>query len=122
MKPYCIPVEHLNDSNSQYLCLWGAVSSILTVPDGMGGIDPTGLEISGTLMLRGACGESVGDWPSISIMQLGGGSTFLFIVAQGTTTRGEARWQLRTFRMPMSKPHVLGNPPVWLHNGTYREL
>jgi len=30
--------------------------------------------------------------------------------------------KLRTFRMPMSKPHVLGNPPVWLHNGTYREL
>jgi hypothetical protein len=72
MKPYdyCIPVEHLNDSNSQNLlnqivdisstfCLWGAVSSILTVPDGMGGIDPTGLEISGTLMLRGACGESL---------------------------------------------------------------
>ena len=27
-------------------------------------------------------------------MQLGGGSTFLFIVAQGTTTRGEARWRL----------------------------
>jgi hypothetical protein len=27
-------------------------------------------------------------------MQLGGGSTFLFIVAQGTTTRGEARWWL----------------------------
>ena len=33
-----------------------------------------------------------------------------------------ASWELRTFRMPMSKPHVLGNPPVWLHNGTYREL
>ena len=70
MKPYCIPVEHLNDTNSQKLlnqvvdisstfCLWGAVSSILTVPDGMGGIDPTGLKISGTLMLRGACGESL---------------------------------------------------------------
>jgi len=70
MKPYCIPVEHLNDTNSQKLlnqivdisstfCLWGAVSSILTVPDGMGGIDSTGLEISGTLMLRGACGESL---------------------------------------------------------------
>ena len=27
-------------------------------------------------------------------MQLEGGSTFLFIVAQGTTTRGEARWWL----------------------------
>jgi hypothetical protein len=51
----------LNDNNSEKLnqafdissifCLW-EVSSILTVPDGMGGIDPTGLEIPGTLMLR----------------------------------------------------------------------
>ena len=44
------------------------------MPDGMGGIDPTQLEITGTLMLRGVW-RVVGDWPSISILQLGGGST-----------------------------------------------
>ena len=54
----------LNDKNSQKIlnqvvdissafCLWGAVSSILTLPDGMGGIDPIQLEMTGTLMLRG---------------------------------------------------------------------
>ena len=44
------------------------------MPDGMGGIDPTQLEITGTLMLRGVW-RVVSDWPSISILQLGGGST-----------------------------------------------
>ena len=43
------------------------------MPDGMGGIDPTQLEITGTLMLRGVW-RVVGDWPPISILQLGGGS------------------------------------------------
>ncbi len=36
--------------------------------------------------------------------------------------KGQVGRELATFRMPMSKPHVLGNPPVWLHSGTYREL
>jgi hypothetical protein len=44
------------------------------MPDGMGGIDPTQLEITGTLMPRGVW-RVVGDWPSISILQLGGGWT-----------------------------------------------
>ena len=33
-----------------------------------------------------------------------------------------SRRQLRTFCILMSKPHVLGNPLVWLHNGTNHEL
>jgi hypothetical protein len=37
-------------------------------------------------------------------------------------THVEGCGQLRTFHMPISKPHVLGNPPVWLHNGTYCKL
>jgi hypothetical protein len=37
-------------------------------------------------------------------------------------SRDRPTLELPTFRMPMSKPHVLGHPPVWLRNGTYREL
>ena len=34
----------------------------------------------------------------------------------------DASHQLRSLRVRFFEPHVLGNPPVWLHNGTYREL
>ena len=30
--------------------------------------------------------------------------------------------ELRSLRVRFLEPHVLGNPPVWLHNGTYHEL